>query len=35
MGFLGHNFSFRHARELIESSVDATDRLVSKTILSH
>jgi len=34
MGFLGHNFGPRHARRSSKSSIDAEDRLVSKTSLS-
>ena len=34
MGFLGHNFGSRHARRSSKNSIDAEDRLVSKTSLS-
>jgi len=34
MGFLGHNFGYRHARRSSKGSIDAEDRLVSKTSLS-
>jgi len=35
MGFLGHNFSCRHDRRSIKDSIDVTDCVVSKNILSH
>jgi len=34
-GFLGHNFSSRHARRSNKSSIDADDHLVFKKILNH
>jgi len=34
MGFLSHNFGSRHARRSRKSSIDAEDRLVSKTSLN-
>ena len=34
MGFLGHNFGSRHAGRSSKGSIDAEDRLVSKTSLS-
>jgi len=33
MGFLGHNFGSRQARRSSKGSIDADDRLVSKTSL--
>jgi len=35
MVFLGHNFGSRHTRRSIKGSIDADDRLVSKTSLNH
>jgi len=34
MGFWGHNFGSRHARRSSKGSINAEDRLVSKTSLS-
>jgi len=34
MGFLGHNFGYRHARRSSKGSIDAGDHLVSKKSLS-
>jgi len=34
MGFLGHNFGYRHARRSSKGSIDARDYLVSKKSFS-